>query len=90
MEEPLKTSGSDSTTSTRGTTNKLPAENQSTTTSNDAQPTTPYTVESLQLVVIEGFQVGRGVARIDGHYLAYSTQVAHTCNCTPFWLPTQR
>src|SRR5438552_438540 len=65
MEEPLKTSGSDSTTSTRGTTNKLPAENQSTTTSNDAQPTTPYTVESLQLVVIEGFQVGRGVARID-------------------------
>src|SRR5437588_9161047 len=65
MEEPLKTSGNDSTTSTRGTTSKLPAENQSTTTSNDAQPTTPYTVESLQLVVIEGFQVGRGVARID-------------------------
>ncbi|HET9919881.1 MAG TPA: CDC48 family AAA ATPase, partial [Ktedonobacteraceae bacterium] len=28
-------------------------------------PQTPQTVESLQLVVIEGFQVGRGVARMD-------------------------
>ncbi|TMB83963.1 MAG: AAA family ATPase, partial [Chloroflexi bacterium] len=32
---------------------------------NDGQSSTPYRVDSLQLVVIEGFQVGRGVARID-------------------------
>src|SRR5947208_2001993 len=72
MEESLGTGSNEpvATTSTRGTTSKLPPENTADNTNqptaaNDAQPTTPYTVESLQLVVIEGFQVGRGVARID-------------------------
>src|SRR5712692_1330526 len=73
MDESLKTSSNDPTptSSTKRTTDKLRAENAaentnpSTTTNNDGQAPTPYTVESLQLVVIEGFQVGRGVARID-------------------------
>ncbi len=34
-------------------------------TSEQAQPQAPHVVDSLQLTVIEGFQVGRGVARID-------------------------
>ncbi len=42
----------------RGTTAKLPPLDTDDTM-------TPTTVESLQLTVIEGFQVGRGVARID-------------------------
>src|SRR5436309_10340369 len=72
MEESLGTGSKEpvATNSTRGTTSKLPPENTADNTNqpatnNDGQPTTPYTVESLQLVVIVGFQVGRGVARID-------------------------
>src|SRR5438105_1132946 len=72
MEESLGTGINDpaATTSTRGTTSKLPPENTADNTnqpatSTDGQSSTPYTVDSLQLVVIEGFQVGRGVARID-------------------------
>src|SRR5438105_5152199 len=71
MEESLRTGSNDpAVTSTRGTTSKLPPENTADNTNqpptgNDGQSSTPYTVDSLQLVVIEGFQVGRGVARID-------------------------
>src|SRR5436305_1471663 len=72
MEESLRTGSNEpaATTSTRGTTSKLPPENtgdntNQPTTTNDGQSSTPYTVDSLQLVVIEGSQVGRGVARID-------------------------
>src|SRR5436305_12886109 len=62
-----------STTNTE-TTGKLPTDNPTTnadagTSSGDgkAGDTRPLskTVDSLQLTVIEGFQVGRGVARID-------------------------
>src|SRR5256714_2017334 len=72
MEESLGIGSNEpvATTSTRGTTSKLPPEN---TADNTNQPTakgntqglTPKTVDSLQLVVIEGFQVGRGVVRVD-------------------------
>ena len=72
MEESLGTGSKEpvATTSTRGTTSKLPPENTTDNTNqpaaaNDGQNSTPYRVDSLQLVVIEGFQVGRGVARID-------------------------
>src|SRR5947209_3178572 len=72
MEESLCTGSKEpvATTSTRGTTSKLPPENTADNTNqpaaaNDGQSSTPYRVDSLQLVVIEGFQVGRGVARID-------------------------
>src|SRR6266704_2802324 len=72
MEESLGTGSKEpvATTSTRGTTSKLPPENTADNTNhptaaNDGQSSTPYRVDSLQLVVIEGFQVGRGVARID-------------------------
>src|SRR5947209_5444072 len=71
MEESLRTGSNDpAVTSTRGTTSKLPPENTADNTNqppttNGGQSSTPYTVDSLQLVVIEGFQVGRGVARID-------------------------
>ena len=72
MEESLGTGSNEpvATTSTRGTTSKLPPENAADNTNqptaaNDGQSSTPYRVDSLQLVVIEGFQVGRGVARID-------------------------
>src|SRR2546421_3125416 len=72
MEESLGTGSKEpvATTSTRGTTSKLPPENTANNTNqptaaNDGESSTPYTVDSLQLVVIEGFQVGRGVARID-------------------------
>ncbi len=62
MEEPRSTDSEP----TKGTTDKLPtervADNSTQTTSNQPNSTT---VDSLQLVVIEGFQVGRGVARID-------------------------
>ncbi len=62
MEESPSTSSTDATlTGTKRITGKLPAANAS----NNGQDTTSRTVESLQLVVIEGFQVGRGVARID-------------------------
>ncbi|MFL5697192.1 MAG: CDC48 family AAA ATPase [Ktedonobacteraceae bacterium] len=72
MEESLGTGSNEpvATSSTRGTTSKLPPENTADNTNqptatNDGQSSTPYRVDSLQLVVIEGFQVGRGVARID-------------------------
>ena len=65
MEEPRSTDSEP----TKGTTDKLPTERVAdqttqTTTTNSNQPNST-TVDSLQLVVIEGFQVGRGVARID-------------------------
>ena len=41
-----------------------------TTDEQNTQNGGPQTVESLQLVVIEGFQVGRGVARIDPNDMA--------------------
>ncbi len=69
MEEPTAT-GSSNPTATHRTTGKLPAEDAtnngalSTSTGSDQdQAARPY--DSLQLAVIEGFQVGRGVARID-------------------------
>ena len=69
MEEPTAT-GSSNPTITQRITSKLPAEDATTnealstsTVSDQNQPARPD--ESLQLVVIEGFQVGRGVARID-------------------------
>jgi transitional endoplasmic reticulum ATPase len=70
MEESLKTSSTEATTSTRRITGKLPAENastntQQTTAASNGQDATSKAIDSLQLVVIEGFQVGRGVARID-------------------------
>jgi transitional endoplasmic reticulum ATPase len=72
MEEVRSPGSSDPTViASRGTTSKLPPEqasdnntNQETSANND-QTTSPKTDESIQLVVIEGFQVGRGVARID-------------------------
>src|SRR6266536_858763 len=66
MEEPRSISGSKPTTRTTG---KLPPENtgnntnQATTNGSPSQES--VIVDNLQLVVIEGFQVGRGVARID-------------------------
>jgi transitional endoplasmic reticulum ATPase len=69
MEEPTATSSSNPT-SIHTTTGKLPPENvaqHSTSSTNieseQKQSGKPY--DSLQLIVIEGFQVGRGVARID-------------------------
>jgi transitional endoplasmic reticulum ATPase len=69
MEEPTATSNSNPTTTQR-TTGKLPPENvahnstlATNTESEQNQSGGPY--NSLQLIVIEGFQVGRGVARID-------------------------
>ncbi len=67
MEEPTATSSNPITT--QRTTGKLPQENTnnsnsySSTNSNTDQPASPY--NSLQLIIIEGFQIGRGVARID-------------------------
>ncbi len=67
MEEPTATSSNPITT--QRTTGKLPQENTnnsntySSTNSDTDQPASPYS--SLQLIIIEGFQVGRGVARID-------------------------
>lgn len=69
MEEPRST-GSEPA---KRTTDKLPTENiatsnttpQTTSNNNSQQNQVPTTVDSLQLVVVEGFQVGRGVARID-------------------------
>src|SRR6266516_1191605 len=45
-------------TTSNGTTSSEPEQPQS-------EPESPKTVDSLQLTVIEGFQIGRGVARID-------------------------
>jgi transitional endoplasmic reticulum ATPase len=69
MEEPRST-GSEPA---KRTTDKLPTENiatnntttQATSNNNSQQNQAPTMVDSLQLVVVEGFQVGRGVARID-------------------------
>ena len=69
MEEPTGSSSSNPTTTQR-TTGKLPPEN----TAHNSTSSTNIESErnqsgrphySLQLIVIEGFQVGRGVARID-------------------------
>jgi transitional endoplasmic reticulum ATPase len=73
MEESLKTSSTEPTASTQRTTSKLPAESASTNTqdteksgtSSDELDLASKVIDSMQLVVIEGFQVGRGVARID-------------------------
>ena len=75
MEEPTAASSSNPTT-TQKTTGKLPVEkvtNETTSSSNNNssdqnQAAKPY--DSLQLVVIEGFQVGRGVARLDPSEMA--------------------
>src|SRR5438876_4088347 len=76
MEESLKTNNTEAATSTQRITSKLTAENattntqqpqqsQQTTAASDGQDTSSKAIDNLQLVVIEGFQVGRGVARID-------------------------
>src|SRR6266699_6256254 len=75
MEESTSTSSSDATAANR-TTGKLPLENTannttSTTSNNSDQNQTAMPYDSLQLVVIEGFQVGRGVARIDPSDMAH-------------------
>jgi transitional endoplasmic reticulum ATPase len=72
MEEPRSISGSEPTNRTTG---KLPPENTGNNTNqasaNGSQPSQePVIVDHLQLVVIEGFQVGRGVARIDPNDMA--------------------
>src|SRR6266700_2791162 len=72
MEEPRSISGGESTDRTTG---KLPAENGGSNTNqattNGSQPSQELViVDNLQLVVIEGFQVGRGVARIDPNDMA--------------------
>jgi len=68
MEEPTATSNDP--INTQRTTAKLPSEDMTnssnthqTTKSNNDQLDRP--IHSLQLIIIEGFQVGRGVARID-------------------------
>jgi len=76
MEEPTAASSSNPTT-TQKTTGKLPVEkviNETTSSSNNNssdqnQAAKPYD-DGLQLVVIEGFQVGRGVARLDPSEMA--------------------
>src|SRR5437773_2056095 len=73
MEESLKTSSTEPAASTQGITSKLPAESASTNTldteksgtSSNEQDVASKVIDSMQLVVLEGFQVGRGVARID-------------------------
>ncbi len=75
MEEPRNTRTADSSSNpAKHTTAKLPPENaasNTTTTSTTADTATNGQAQSngatdnLQLVVVEGFQVGRGVARID-------------------------
>ncbi|HEX9131612.1 MAG TPA: CDC48 family AAA ATPase [Ktedonobacteraceae bacterium] len=69
MEEPTATSNSNPT-HTQRTTGKLPPEHAahnstSSTTIESEQNQSGRPYDSLQLIVIEGFQVGRGVARID-------------------------
>jgi len=71
MEEPRSISGEP----TDRTTGKLPAENSGSTTNQAAangtqQSQGPVIDNNLQLVVIEGFQVGRGVARVDPNDMA--------------------
>src|SRR5216684_4473384 len=72
MEEPSSISGGEPTDRTTG---KLPAENSGSTTNQAAtngnqQSQEPVIDNNLQLVVIEGFQVGRGVARVDPNDMA--------------------
>lgn len=72
MEEPRSMSGSEPADRATG---KLPPENAGNNTNPAAtngnqQSQAPFIVDSLQLVVIEGFQVGRGVARIDPNDMA--------------------
>jgi transitional endoplasmic reticulum ATPase len=72
MEEPRSMSGSEPTDRTTG---KLPAENSGSNTNQAAtngnlQSQGPVIDNNLQLVVIEGFQVGRGVARVDPNDMA--------------------
>src|SRR5579864_4912245 len=75
MEEPTAASSSNPTT-TQKSTGKLPVEkviNETMSSSNNNssdqnQAAKPY--DGLQLVVIEGFQVGRGVARLDPSEMA--------------------
>jgi len=72
MEEPRSISGSEPTDRTTG---KLPAENSGSNTNQAAangnqQSQGPVIDNNLQLVVIEGFQVGRGVARVDPNDMA--------------------
>src|SRR5205085_1245272 len=69
MDEARNTSGSEPAATIR-TTGKLPPENaakdtSSATDNSSQQSQAPRTIDSLQLVVLEGFQVGRGVARMD-------------------------
>lgn len=61
MQEPRSTSSEP----TKRTTDKLPTENAA---SNNNQQN--KTTDNLQLTVIEGFQVGRGIARIDPSVMA--------------------
>src|SRR6266516_2821357 len=73
MEEPRNATGDEEQTIT--VTTKLPPESTAnTTTSNEPQPSpqpeTVQTVESVKLTVIEGFQIGRGIARIDASEMA--------------------
>ncbi len=73
MEEPHGSSPINRGSPAKGTTDKLSAEELAditgtqTTTNNTSnqQNQAPTTIDSLQLVVVEGFQVGRGVARVD-------------------------
>ncbi|MDQ2904766.1 MAG: CDC48 family AAA ATPase [Chloroflexota bacterium] len=72
MEEPRSTSDGEAPTATPAhrITTKLPSDSTSNNTpaaavQDNGQKQPAKTVDSLQLVVVEGFQVGRGVARID-------------------------
>src|SRR5215469_7103141 len=69
MEESTSTSSNDPT-ATQRTTGKLPLEKAANTTTDSSgehgeQNQAARAYDSLQLVVVEGFQVGRGVARMD-------------------------
>jgi len=75
MEESTSTSSNDPT-ATQRTTGKLPLENTannrtSSTSDNGEQNQAAGSYDSPQLVVVEGFQVGRGVARIDPGDMAH-------------------
>ena len=69
MDESLKITSNEPAADAHRITVKLSPQdasnNTNQSTSSSARAETPRTVEDLQLTVIEGFQVGRGVARID-------------------------
>ena len=74
MEEPNTTSSTDRATTTKlsngtpkHTTAKLLADGQApvTTTATESEQDAQVAMDRLQLTVVEGFQVGRGVARVD-------------------------